>query len=89
MHAACGWLKDPVNKAAAMAVLPARLNMDERIAARAFDEYAAHPLPHITAEGMREVIDVVWDAEGYTGAKGAPEKYLDLGFAQRALAART
>ncbi len=88
MHAACSWLKDANNKAAAMAVLPVRLNMDERIASRAFDEYAQHPLPQITVEGMREVIDVVWDAEGYKGTKGNPEKYLDLGYGRRALAGR-
>ena len=86
MQEAFRWLKDPQNKAEAIRLLPARLNMDAAAAASAFDEFASHPLPQITAQGMREVIDVVWGAEGYRGAKGAPDKYLDLGFAQRAQA---
>lgn len=86
MREACNWLKDRSNKADAIGVLPARLDMDERLAAKAFDEYAEHPLPCITAQGMREVIEVVWDAERYPGARAAPEKYLDLSYLRGALA---
>ena len=88
MYAAFAWLKDASNKAAAIAVLPSRLNMDRDVAAAAFDDYTRHPVPEITAQGMREVIDVVWNAEGYRGPKGAAEKYLDLAYAQRAQALR-
>jgi ABC-type nitrate/sulfonate/bicarbonate transport system substrate-binding protein len=82
MQAACAWLKVARNKDAAIAVLPARLNMDAQTASAAFDEYLSHPLPQITPQGMREVIDVVWSAEGYRSPKGAPEKYMDLSFAR-------
>jgi ABC-type nitrate/sulfonate/bicarbonate transport system substrate-binding protein len=88
MRSACSWLKDVRNKDDAIAVLPSRLGMDAKVAAAAFDDYLRQPLPQITPEGMREVIDVVWSAEGYRGAKGAPEKYMDLSFARRALAER-
>jgi ABC-type nitrate/sulfonate/bicarbonate transport system substrate-binding protein len=84
MREACGWLKDARNKHDAIAVLPARLNMDASTASAAFDHYQRLPLPQITAQGMREVIDVVWSAEGYRGAREAPEKYMDLSYLQRA-----
>jgi len=88
MHDAYAWLKNGRNKAAAIALLPPRLNMDEKTAALAFDDYVRQPVPAITAQGMREVIDIVWDAEGYRSAKGGAEKYLDTGYLERALAAR-
>lgn len=80
------WLKESGNRAEAIALLPARLGLSGAAAGAALDEFAGHPLPQITAEGMREVIDVVWGAEGYTAPRGAPEKYLDTGFARRARA---
>ena len=88
MHDAYAWLKDARNKAGAIALLPPRLNMDAPTASLAFEEYVRQPVPAITAEGMREVIDIVWDAEGYRGAKGGAEKYLDTRYLQQALAAR-
>lgn len=88
MHDAFAWLKDPRHKAEAIAMLPSRLNMDEKVAGPAFDDYVRQPVPAITAQGMREVIDIVWDAEGYRGAKGRAEKYLDSRFLEQALAAR-
>ena len=82
------WLKDARNKSEAIALLPQRLNMDAETAALAFDDYVRQPVPAITAEGMREVIDIVWDAEGYRGAKGDAAKYLDTRYLEQALAAR-
>lgn len=86
MHAAYAWLKDPQHKDDAIAVLPERLHMDHAIACAAFDDYARYPVPAITAQGMAEVIDIVWDAAGYSGPKGAAARYLDLGFLQKARA---
>jgi ABC-type nitrate/sulfonate/bicarbonate transport system substrate-binding protein len=88
MHDAFAWLKDARHKAEAIALLPARLNMDEKVAASAFDDYVRQPVPAITAQGMREVIDIVWDAEGYRSPKGTADKYLDCRFLEQALAAR-
>ncbi len=88
MGAAFAWLKDGRNKDEAIAVLPSRLNMSRDVAVAAFDDYTRHPVPEITAQGMREVIDIVWNAEGYRGPKGAAENYLDLAYAQLAQALR-
>ena len=88
MHDAFAWLKDARNKSEAIALLPPRLNMDAQTASQAFDDYVRHPVPAISAEGMREVIDIVWDAEGYRGAKGGADKYLDTRYLKQALAAR-
>lgn len=40
--------------------------------------------PTITAEGVRRMIDVVWDAEGYAMPKAAPERYFDLDYSVQA-----
>jgi hypothetical protein len=38
--------------------------------------------------GLKQVIDIVWQAEGYTQPKGEPAKYMDLSYMQRALERR-
>jgi ABC-type nitrate/sulfonate/bicarbonate transport system substrate-binding protein len=81
---ACRWLKDPAHKAEAIALLPPRLNIAPELAGRAFDAFAARALPSIDASGLRQVIDVYWQAEGLTIAKSEPGKYMDLSFQQRA-----
>jgi ABC-type nitrate/sulfonate/bicarbonate transport system substrate-binding protein len=88
LRAATEWLRDPGNKADAIRMLPARLNIDEPTANRAFDEFCRRPLPQVTADGLQQVIDVVWDAEQWPLPKGAPEKYLDLSYLRRALDAQ-
>jgi ABC-type nitrate/sulfonate/bicarbonate transport system substrate-binding protein len=79
-RAAYSWLCDARNKQQAIRLLPPRLNMSAEGAARAYDQMAARALPHIRPEQLRQVIDVVWEAEGYGGQRGAPEKYLDSSF---------
>lgn len=81
---ACHWLKDPAHKAEAITLLPQRLNIAPELAGRAFDAFVARPLPAIDAEGLRQVIDVYWQAEGLNVAKGEPGKYMDLSYQQRA-----
>ena len=81
---ACRWLQDPANKAAAIALLPGRLNISGELANRAFDAFARRPLPVIDAAGLQQVIDVYWEAESLRTAKGTPEKYMDLSYQQRA-----
>ncbi|HEV7819840.1 MAG TPA: ABC transporter substrate-binding protein, partial [Burkholderiales bacterium] len=49
--AAYAWLKDPSNKAEAIRLLPARLNIDQATASRAYDQIAAHALPRIAEAG--------------------------------------
>jgi ABC-type nitrate/sulfonate/bicarbonate transport system substrate-binding protein len=81
---ACRWLQDPAHKAAAVALLPQRLQIATDAAGRAFDEFVEKPLPAIDAAGLQQVIDVYWAAEGLATPKGAPEKYMDLSYQQRA-----
>lgn len=81
---ACHWLKNPAHKAEAIALLPPRLNIAPELANKAFDAFVARPLPAIDAAGLQQVIDVYWQAEGLTVAKGAPDKYMDLSYQQRA-----
>lgn len=87
-NAAYAWLIHSRNQEEAGRVLTARLNIDAKTASRAYDAFIRHPAPAITPEALRQVIDVVWEAEGYNGAKGAPEKYMDLSFLKKAQQAR-
>ena len=81
---ACRWLQNPAHKAEAIALLPPRLNTSPELAGRAFDALTKKALPSITAAGLRQVIDVYWEAEGLQTPRGAPEKYMDLSYQQRA-----
>ena len=84
MNAAFAWLEDKNNKQEAIEILQARLEIEAEAAARAFDQFSAAPRPTIVPEALRQVIDIVWDAEGLKGAPGAPGKYLDLSYLHQA-----
>jgi ABC-type nitrate/sulfonate/bicarbonate transport system substrate-binding protein len=79
-HAAYAWLLDTRNRQAAQEIAIARLQTDAAQTDAAYRAFVAKPRPEITAGGLREVIDIVWEAEGFTQPKGAPEKYMDLSF---------
>ncbi len=81
---ACHWLKDPAHKAEAIALLPERLHISADLAGRVFDAFVRKPLPAIDGAGLQQVIDVYWEAEGLQTPKGAPAKYMDLSYQQRA-----
>ncbi|MEO7727649.1 MAG: ABC transporter substrate-binding protein [Burkholderiales bacterium] len=83
-NAAYVWLRDTRNEEEAIRLLPARLNIDAATARQAYAQIATQPLPSITPEGLRQVIDIVWVAEGLRGDKGAPEKYMDLSYLNKA-----
>jgi ABC-type nitrate/sulfonate/bicarbonate transport system substrate-binding protein len=74
------WLKDRRNQAAAIALLPARLNIDRATAAEAYEQIVTQPLPAITADGLRQVIAVVWASENRQGPPGETAKYMDLSY---------
>jgi ABC-type nitrate/sulfonate/bicarbonate transport system substrate-binding protein len=86
--ASYAWLRDAQNKPEAIRILLARLNMDATTAASAYDEMVKRPLPEIAPAGLRQVINVVWEAEGFKGAQGAPDKYMDLSCLEKARQAR-
>jgi ABC-type nitrate/sulfonate/bicarbonate transport system substrate-binding protein len=84
MDEAYAWLQDPKNRGEAMRVLPVRLNIDVRAASDALDQFAKRPRPEIDADGLKQVIDVFWEAEGLPGPKGEPVKYMDLSYLRKA-----
>lgn len=81
---ACTWLRDPGNKAEAITLLPPRLGIDAAVAARTYDEMAGRPRPQITPDSLRQVIDIVWQAESFSHPPAAPAKYLDLSYLEKA-----
>jgi ABC-type nitrate/sulfonate/bicarbonate transport system substrate-binding protein len=84
--AAYTWLQDARNHSRAIALLPKRLTIAPRAASAALSEYARRPKPAIVDDGMQQVIDIVWEAEGYSRPKGSSDRYLDLSYMSRALA---
>ncbi len=84
MNAAFAWLEDKNHKNEAVEILRARLKTEPDTAARAFDQFSAQPQPTIVPGALRQVIDIVWDAEGLTGPQGAPDKYVDLSYLRKA-----
>jgi ABC-type nitrate/sulfonate/bicarbonate transport system substrate-binding protein len=81
---AYAWLHDTRNKEEAIRLLPARLKIDGATAAQSYDQIAAQPLPSITPDGLRQVIDVVWESAGWKYPQGAPETYMDLSYLNQA-----
>jgi len=85
MNAAFSWLEDRNNKQEAIGILQARLKTDAVAAARAFDDFSARPRPTVVPEALRQVIDIVCDAEGLKGPRGAPGKYIDSSYLHKAV----
>jgi ABC-type nitrate/sulfonate/bicarbonate transport system substrate-binding protein len=82
--AAYAWLQDTSNTEEAIRLLPARLNVDGPAARNGLEQFSKRPRAQITADGLKQVIDVYWEAEGLKTPKGAPEKYLDLSYLKQA-----
>jgi len=87
-NASYAWLSDAQNKAEAIRILLARLDMGATAASSAYDEMVKRPPPEIAPGGLKQVIDIVWEAEKFVGAKSAPDKYLDLSYLKKAQQAR-
>jgi len=83
-NAAYAWLLEAGNRQEAEAIAMERLGTDPRQTAAAYLAFTSVPRAGVTADALRQVIDAVWEAEGYTEAKGAPEKYMDLSYLARA-----
>ena len=81
------WLRDTANKAAALQLLPARLDMAADAAARALTRVFSRPCPQVTAEGLQQVMDLVWESEKFTEVQrsaSSPAKYMDLSYLREA-----
>jgi ABC-type nitrate/sulfonate/bicarbonate transport system substrate-binding protein len=81
---AYAWLGDSANRDAAIRLLPAHLNMPADAAGRALVSIFSRPRPHITEDGVRQVMALVWAAEKFTVPQGSPSKYMDLRYLQMA-----
>lgn len=79
---AYAWLQKPENAGQALDTLPERLAIAPKAAASALEKLAKRARPMISEEGLQQVIDTVWEAEGYTQPKGAPSRYMDLSVAR-------
>ena len=81
---ATAWLRDPNNALRAFQMLPERLAIAPGAAAAALEELSQRAPPRLSAEGMQQVIDIVWASEGYSQPKGEPGKYMDLSYMKKA-----
>ncbi len=81
---AYAWLQDGANQAAAIALLPARLDTPADAAAQALQRIFSRPRPRITEDGVRQATELVWMAEQFSQARGEPAKYMDLSYLQAA-----
>jgi ABC-type nitrate/sulfonate/bicarbonate transport system substrate-binding protein len=85
-NAGYAWLQNPANRDEALALLPERLQISGKAASRAFGRIAERERPAITTEGLEQVVQTVWAAEGRAGAPPAPGKYVDMSYFERAAA---
>lgn len=84
LDGAYDWLVERSNRAEAMTILSERLKSDRLEADEVYEDYVEQPRPEIQHEGLRQVIDVVWDAERFAQPKPDPGKYLDLAYQVKA-----
>ena len=80
------WMLEPKNKAEAVGLLVERLKLPEDVAAQAYEATLKgfNRDGALDMEGVRNVLKLRAQFEG--GTPAAPEKYIDLGYYQKALA---
>jgi ABC-type nitrate/sulfonate/bicarbonate transport system substrate-binding protein len=82
---------DPANRAAGAAALATRLKLDPKVAEQTVEQimipgFGLAPDARFDMDGFRTVLALRAEIEGQWGGKPpAPEKYLDLGYYERAL----
>lgn len=84
MDLAYDWLRDSSHRDEAIAILLARLQVDPAEAAKAFERDASRERPVTTDDGLRRVIEIVWDAEALTLPPAQPGKYVDWSYSKAA-----
>lgn len=70
------WLLDEANTDAALALATDALKADAGAAQRALAGLRRQGEPHLTADGLQQVIDLVWHTEGLTGNPPAPNTFI-------------
>jgi ABC-type nitrate/sulfonate/bicarbonate transport system substrate-binding protein len=82
------WVRDPANKAASIALLVEKLQIFEKEAHRTYEllmdpRFGFTPDARFDMEGFRNVLALRAEIEG--GQPAAPERYIDLGYYERAM----
>ena len=83
---------DPANRAQVVALIAARLKQDPRVAERSYESltergFGLAPDAKFDMEGFKAVLALRAEIEGQWGGKApAPDRYVDLGYYERALA---
>ena len=86
------WVLDPANRAECVALLAERLKLAADVAGQAYDlmrepKFGLSTDARFDVEGFRNLLAIRAEMEGQWGGKPpAPDKYIDLGYYQRAVA---
>jgi ABC-type nitrate/sulfonate/bicarbonate transport system substrate-binding protein len=86
------WVRNPANRAECVQLLMERLKIEPEVAEPTYDAlldpvFGLSPDARFSAEGFRNVLALRAEIEGQWGGKPpAPEKFVELGYYERALA---
>ena len=75
---ALAWIVDPLHCEAAVKVACARLPVDPDMASGAWAALSSRPAPVLSADGLQQVIDVVWDSDALPLPKPTADQFIDL-----------
>ena len=81
---AFAWIANPLNREAAIKIACARLPVDPDMASGAWAALSSRAEPVLSADGLQQVIDVVWDSDALPLPKPGPEKFIDLRYMDKA-----
>ncbi|HWP34731.1 MAG TPA: ABC transporter substrate-binding protein [Thermodesulfobacteriota bacterium] len=86
---ASAWLFDRSHRQEAIEILLDRVALDRAQAEATYEEAlgkALIPRAAVNLDGLRQVVEVVWEAEGFAPPPAPPEKYVDLDYYRKATA---
>ena len=89
--AASDWLFDPKNREEAIEILLNRVKIDRAQAGATYEGTlgkALVPKAAVNLDGLRQVIEVFWEAQGLKPPLPSPEKYVDLSYYAKAVGGR-
>ena len=78
------WMTDPRNREAAIAIACARLPVNADMALVAWQELVSRGEPVLCADGFEQVVDVVWESEGFDPPKPSADRFIDLRYIEAA-----
>ena len=82
---AFAWIGNPLNREAAIKIACARLPVDPDMASNAWVALSSRSEPALSAAGLQQVIDVVWDSDALPLPKPGAEKFIDLRYLDKAV----